>query len=77
MAYTSTTGDTYHDRRRCRRLHNTGGRIRSTDDTDGLDACPNCADGDDGDDGDDPDTCEVVKSDGEVCGRELPCGYHD
>ncbi|MEF8887333.1 MAG: hypothetical protein V5A30_05955 [Haloarculaceae archaeon] len=22
------------------------------------------------------DTCEVVKSDGEVCGRELPCRYH-
>jgi hypothetical protein len=23
------------------------------------------------------DTCEVVKSDGEVCGRDLPCPYHD
>jgi hypothetical protein len=22
-------------------------------------------------------TCEVVKSDGEVCGRDLPCPYHD
>lgn len=22
------------------------------------------------------ETCEVVKSDGEVCGRELPCPYH-
>lgn len=22
-------------------------------------------------------TCDVVKSDGEVCGRELPCQYHD
>jgi len=21
-------------------------------------------------------TCEAVKSDGEVCGRELPCPYH-
>lgn len=21
-------------------------------------------------------TCDVVKSDGEVCGRELPCQYH-
>lgn len=21
-------------------------------------------------------TCEVVKSDGDVCGRELPCPYH-
>lgn len=23
-----------------------------------------------------PETCDVVKSDGEVCGRELPCRYH-
>lgn len=22
-------------------------------------------------------TCEAVKSDGEVCGRERPCPYHD
>lgn len=22
-------------------------------------------------------TCEAVKADGEVCGRELPCRYHD
>jgi hypothetical protein len=21
-------------------------------------------------------TCETVKTDGEVCGRELPCAYH-
>lgn len=21
-------------------------------------------------------TCEVVKADGDVCGRELPCAYH-
>jgi len=26
---------------------------------------------------DDPETCQVVKSDGEVCGRNLPCPYHD
>lgn len=25
---------------------------------------------------DDTPTCETVKSDGEVCGRELPCPYH-
>lgn len=24
-----------------------------------------------------PDTCQVVKQDGEVCGREKPCPYHD
>jgi len=23
------------------------------------------------------DTCDTVKSDGEVCGRERPCPYHD
>lgn len=23
-----------------------------------------------------PETCQTVKSDGEVCGRELPCQYH-
>jgi hypothetical protein len=23
------------------------------------------------------ETCDAVKSDGEVCGRELPCPYHD
>jgi hypothetical protein len=25
---------------------------------------------------DQPDTCDTVKADGEVCGRELPCPYH-
>lgn len=31
----------------------------------------------DGDeDADDADTCQVVKGDGEVCGRDLPCQYH-
>jgi len=26
---------------------------------------------------DGPETCDTVKGDGEVCGRELPCPYHD
>lgn len=26
--------------------------------------------------GDDGGTCQVEKSDGEVCGRDLPCPYH-
>lgn len=26
---------------------------------------------------DDTETCTAVKSDGEVCGREKPCPYHD
>jgi len=25
----------------------------------------------------DTETCDVVKADGEVCGRERPCSYHD
>ena len=25
----------------------------------------------------DDETCQVEKSDGEVCGRERPCPYHD
>jgi len=25
---------------------------------------------------DSPATCDTVKQDGEVCGRELPCPYH-
>lgn len=28
-------------------------------------------------DGDESGTCEVVKTDGDVCGRERPCSYHD
>jgi len=28
-------------------------------------------------DGDEDEVCETVKSDGEVCGREKPCPYHD
>jgi len=27
-------------------------------------------------DGDPPATCQEVKTDGEVCGRDLPCRYH-
>lgn len=33
------------------------------------------ADGDDDADNE-PGTCDTVKSDGEVCGRDLPCPYH-
>ena len=25
---------------------------------------------------DEPETCEEIKTDGEVCGREKPCPYH-
>ena len=41
-------------------------------DDEAVDWCPTCTDrGEPG-----PETCETVKSDGEVCGRELPCPYH-
>lgn len=69
MPYVSTTGDTYHDRRRCRRLHATGGRIRSVESAGDRDACPHCVDG--------PDTCQVELSSGGTCGRDRPCPYHD
>jgi hypothetical protein len=51
MAYTNGDGIS-HDRRTCRRLHRTGGRIVRTDtrDTDDLERCPNCTD-DTNDDG--------------------------
>lgn len=41
------------------------------------DYCPDCSplDSDSGSDSA-PETCETVKADGEVCGRELPCPYH-
>lgn len=32
--------------------------------------------GDDADSDADSETCDVVKSDGDVCGRTLPCRYH-
>jgi hypothetical protein len=35
-----------------------------------ADFCPDCT-------GASSDTCEVEKSDGEICGRERPCRYHD
>lgn len=40
--------------------------------TDEQPRCPSCADGESG-----SDTCDVVKADGEVCGRSTPCPYHD
>jgi len=27
--------------------------------------------------GEQPDTCQVEKADGETCGRDRPCRYHD
>lgn len=33
-------------------------------------------DADDSEEETDAETCQTVKSDGDVCGRELPCAYH-
>lgn len=35
--------------------------------------CPECMDNESDEE---PETCQVVKADGEVCGREKPCRYH-
>lgn len=74
MPYTNGDG-VAHARRTCRRLHNTGNRIRRVDDADGLTPCENCGDGlAEGESG----TCEVELSSGDgICGRERPCPYHD
>jgi len=51
-----------------------------------ADRCPECAGGvqtesessdDESNETEEPGTCEVVMSNGDVCGRERPCGYHD
>lgn len=67
MPYTNGDG-VVHSRRTCRRLHNTGNRIRRVD-SDGLTPCENC--------GETSDTCEVELSSGGTCGRDRPCAYHD
>lgn len=75
--------DTYHRTRTCRRLHTERGRINRVDDTEGMTACPVCLPDDGDDDAEDgagggtAGTCEAKKTDGEVCGRERPCPYHD
>jgi hypothetical protein len=51
----------------------------SSIDADTADFCADCATGNTtASDGDDSatDTCDVVKADDEVCGRDLPCPYH-
>lgn len=49
-----------------------GDLSEASDDT--ADGSDSDADGQDGEQG---DTCDTVKADGEVCGRERPCAYHD
>ena len=68
---------TYHTWQRCPRAHATGDRVREVESTDGLDACPACVDDADAGDEEPSGTCDEEKSDGEVCGRDRPCPYHD
>lgn len=59
---------TLHTDRDCPEL---GGPVRLLADSsapDDADRCPECSD---------VGTCTVVKSDGEECGRDRPCPYHD
>lgn len=42
-----------------------------------LDAKPGADADPDGSEGEGADTCEETKNDGEVCGRDRPCQYHD
>jgi len=77
--YSGTSGDpfteaTIHTSDDCEVLADEPGNVRpiaeSSTDTGGLSWCSECAT-------DSPETCDVVKGDGDVCGRERPCPYHD
>jgi len=75
----SWTGATLHTDRDCTDEHLTPLRADAID-ADECELCPDCAGNgsDSGGGGDDePATCDVVKNDDEVCGRERPCPYHD
>lgn len=47
-------------------------RANNNSDSDSSDDSESDADAE----GDAPETCTAVKTDGEVCGRDLPCPYH-
>lgn len=51
---------------------------QDVDDTIGVieDASSSTENEDDSEPEGDDETCQVEKSDGEICGRELPCQYH-
>jgi len=66
----SWIGATLHTKRDCTDEHLTplSGDVIDTDETTWCGECgPH----------EDVGTCDEVKSDGEVCGRDLPCPYHD
>ena len=59
MPYTNGDG-VYHDRRTCRRLHNTGSRIRRVDAAGDRDPCPHCTD--DSDEMHERDNAQLIES---------------
>jgi len=89
--YHGSSGDSFadatlHDTDRCDRLEEPSRPLAdsSVEALEDPDLCPEChgdaaADAEDGDGGDSEgsDTCMVEKSDGELCGRDRPCPYHD
>jgi len=76
------TDKTAHDDRGCAEAGDRPARPDSTSrvEREDMDLCSDCVGNGDGSDGGgdgEPATCDVVKNDGEVCGRERPCPYHD
>lgn len=52
------------------------GPVRAAPQSVAGEPCPACTDAGAGDEDEEPETCQTVKNDGDVCGRELPCPYH-
>jgi len=72
-------GATIHRSKHCSELEDPKPLSESTVESIEPDQCPECAGGvqTESESSDEPETCEVVMSNGDVCGRERPCGYHD
>jgi len=68
----SWTGATLHIERDCTDEHLTPLSADAID-VEACEFCPDCAGGG----GEPTGTCDVVKGDGDVCGRDRPCPYHD
>lgn len=72
---------TIHRDKNCSELEDAHPLADSTVESIDADRCPECMDAEaqsesESKESEESETCEVVKSDGEVCGRDLPCGYH-
>jgi hypothetical protein len=84
----SWLGATIHEQASCPTLPEAGvrplGEASVDARADEVDWCPTCdareatfREVDADDDAEPTGTCDVVKNDGEVCGRDRPCQYHD